>query len=126
MKTEINKDSVFIGGIEYAPISSINNAMANKVDGLKLVMIRTYSAGVHYGYLKSRNGKEVELINSVRLWQWSGAASISQLSIEGTTKPNDCKFAIEVPYLILTEAIEIIDITEKAAINLNSVKKWKI
>lgn len=43
---------------------------------LDYVIIRTYSAGVHAGYLESRNGKEVTLKNSRRLWYWDGAASL--------------------------------------------------
>ena len=41
------------------------------------IIIRTYSAGVHAGYLESRDGKEVTLKNSRRPWCWDGAASLS-------------------------------------------------
>ena len=123
--TEINE--IKVNGVDYIRKDSVNNAvMANQVNGLKLVMVRTYSAGVHYGYLKERNGKEVTLLNAVRVWYWSGAASLSQLSQEGSNKPNDCKLAIEVPEILLMEAIEIIPISEKASVNLNSIKKWKV
>src|SRR4030043_1328723 len=90
------------------------NQMAEKVDGLEYVIVRTYSAGVHAGYLKSRNGKEVTLINSRRIWGWKGAASLSQLSVDGTSDPNGCKFPCEVLRIELTEAIEIIPCTETA------------
>jgi hypothetical protein len=125
MEQQINE--IKVNGVDYIRKDLANSsAMANKKDGLQLVMIRTYSAGVHYGYLKERNGKEVTLLNSVRVWYWSGAASLSQLSQEGTTKPTDCKFSIEVPEILLLEAIEIIPISDKAIINFNSVKKWKV
>ena len=123
--TEINE--IKVNGVDYIRKDSVSNqSIANQVNGLKLVMVRTYSAGVHYGYLKERNGKEVTLLNSVRVWYWSGAASLSQLAVDGSSKPNDCKLAIEVPEILLTEAIEIIPISEKAIINLNSIKKWKV
>ena len=51
---------------------------------LKYVIVRTYSAGVFAGNLKSRDGKEVTLTNARRLWYWSGAASLSQLAVAGT------------------------------------------
>lgn len=122
--TEINE--IKVNGIDYVRKDSVNNqSLATEKNGLRWVMIRTYSAGVHYGLLKERNGKEVTLLDSTRVWYWSGAASLSQLATEGTTNPNDCKFAVVLPELILTEAIEIIPITEKAINNLNSVKKWK-
>ena len=89
------------------------------------VIVRTYSAGVHAGYLKSRNGKEVVLTDSRRIWYWDGAASLSQLALEGVTKPENCKFAVVLPEIILTEAIEIIPCTEKAKLCILLVKEWK-
>lgn len=38
----------------------------------KYVIVRTYSAGVFAGYLDSKNGKEVVLLDARRLWYWSG------------------------------------------------------
>jgi len=111
-----------INGEEYVKKSEIK--LAN-VDGLDYVLIRTYSAGVHVGFLKGRNGKEVELINSRRIWYWEGAASLSQLALEGVTMPDKCKFSVVVPQILLTEAIEIISITEKAKNNIEAVKEWK-
>ena len=126
-KMETNINEVEINGTKYVRKDSVKTSeLANQVNGLKLVMIRTYSAGIHYGYLKSREGKEAILLNSTRVWYWSGAASLSQLATDGTTKPNDCKLSVEVPEIILTESIEIIPMTEKAINNLNSVKKWKV
>lgn len=123
MEQSINK--ITINGVEYVAKNSLNKK-AESLNGLPLVMIRTYSAGVHFGYLKSQKEKVVELLNSRRVWYWAGAASISQLSVDGTSRPSDCKFACEVESIILTEAIEIIPITEKAATNLKSVKVWKV
>jgi len=97
-----------------------------KTDGMPYVMIRTYSAGVHCGLLKSRNGKEVELLESIRIWKWSGAASLSQLAMEGTNDTENCKFGMPISTsLILTEAIEIILMTETAIQSIKKVKSWK-
>lgn len=38
----------------------------------KNVIIRTQSAGVFAGVLKSRKGSEVTLTDARRLWYWSG------------------------------------------------------
>ena len=89
------------------------------------VIVRTYSAGVHAGYLKSRNGKEVVLKNARRIWYWDGAATLSQLSVDGTSKPEKCKFPCAVPEIILTEAIEIIPCTERAKKSIEGVKTWE-
>ena len=75
-------------------------------DGMPYVIVRTYSAGVFAGYLKSRKKKEVEMVQVRRLWYWSGAASLSQLSVDGVKNPSNCKFPCEVDSIFLTEAIE--------------------
>ncbi len=90
----------------------------------KKVIVRTYSAGVHYGTLESREGKEAVLINSRRIWYWDGAASLSQLAVDGTVAPQNCKFPAAVPSILLTEAIEIIETTEKAQASIESVQVW--
>ena len=92
----------------------------------KKCIIRTYSAGVHYGTIKSRDGKEVLLKNAIRIWYWSGAASLSQMSVDGVNDPDKCKFSIPVEEILLTESIEIIPCTEKAIKNIESVKPWKM
>ena len=55
-------------------------------------IIRTYSAGVFAGYIKSRKGKEAVITNARRIWYWSGAASLSELSLKGVKNPSQCKF----------------------------------
>lgn len=90
------------------------------------VIVRTYSAGVFMGILVRRDGKEVELKNARRLWKWSGAASLSQLAMEGVKNPDECKFPQEVKSIILTEAIEIITCTHKAIQSIQGVPEWKV
>ena len=88
-------------------------------------MVRTYSAGVFAGTVAERDGKEVVLKDARRIWYWNGAASLSQLATDGTSKPGVCKFPAPVPEVILTEAIEIIPITDRARESIASVKPWK-
>lgn len=117
---------VEIGGIEYIPVNQMNERAKIKA-GMPYVLIRTFSAGVHTGYLKKRIEKEVELSDSIRIWKWAGAASLSQLAMEGTKDPDNCKFAIPITTsIILTEAIEIIEMTELARKNIEAVESWKI
>lgn len=88
-------------------------------------IVRTYSAGVFAGNLVERNGKEGRVENARRIWQWSGAASLSQLSVDGTSKPENCKFPCEVPWIELTEIIEILPCSKKAEKSIKGVKIWK-
>lgn len=118
-------EELTIEGIVYIPKTN-DNEKAKEREGMSYVMIRTYSAGVHCGYLKRREGKEVELIDSIRIWKWSGAASLSQLAMEGTNDAVNCKFGMPITTsLILTEAIEVIEMTETANQNIQKIKSWK-
>ena len=92
----------------------------------KFCMVRTYSAGVFAGTLKERNGKEVLLTNARRIHYWDGAASLSQLATDGTSKPQNCRFPVAVDEVLLTEVIEIIPITDKAKASIDGVSVWAL
>lgn len=89
-------------------------------------IIRADRAGVFAGNIKSRDGDEVTLVNARRLWYWEGAASLSQLAVEGVKMPNNCKFTITVPEITVLGVIEIIPCTNVAEENIKRVKEWKI
>ena len=91
----------------------------------KTCIVRTQTAGVFLGTVAQRNGKEATLTNARRIWYWAGAASLSQLATEGTSKPNQCKFPTSVPEVILTEVIEIIPATEAAIASIAAVPEWR-
>lgn len=113
---------IIIDGIKYVPESKTK---AVELKGMKYCIVRTDSAGVFAGYVESRNGKEVVIRNVRRIWYWSGANSLSELAKEGTSKPKDCKFAVEVDKIEVMEAIEIIECTKKAQDNIQGVVEWK-
>lgn len=92
----------------------------------KYVIVRTYSAGVFAGELVSRKGQEVVMHNARRLCEWRGAASLSQLAMEGVKYPEDCKFPCEVNRVELLETIEILDCTEKSKKSIKDVPIWEI
>lgn len=89
------------------------------------VIVRTYSAGVFAGTLESRKGREAVLTKARRLWYWDGAASLSQLAMEGTNKPKTCKFPCEVDRVELLEVIEILSVTPAARQSIAQVPTWK-
>jgi len=91
----------------------------------RYVIVRTYSAGVFAGEMESRTGKEGIIRNARRLWYWEGAASLSQLAVDGVSKPENCKFPCEVDRIELTEIIEILDVTDKAKKSIKGVPIWK-
>lgn len=70
------------------------------------VVVRTYSAGVHFGTLEMREGKEVVLSGARRLWRWFGANTLNEVAMRGVA--SNSKVSEPVPQVVLTEAIEVI------------------
>jgi hypothetical protein len=116
--------SVIINGKEFIRKDQIEKA--EELDGMKYQIVRTQSAGVFAGYVESRNGPEVIIRNARRLWYWDGAASLSQLAVDGVAKPDTCKFPAAVDRIMVLQAIEILDCTEKAKKSISQVKIWKL
>jgi hypothetical protein len=103
---------IIIDGVAYVPKNEY--AKAEEFKGMKYCIVRTYSAGVFAGFVQEFEGKQVTIRDVRRIWYWSGANSLSQLAKDGTCEPDNCKFAVAVDKIIVTEAIEIIECTEKA------------
>lgn len=89
------------------------------------VIVRGDRSGVFFGTLISRSGQEVKLADCRRLWYWKGAASISQIAVDGVAAPEDCKFTVSVPEIEILDAIEVIPCTVKAIECIESVWVWK-
>jgi len=122
----MTRKEIEIDGEKYILALSVKaTEPATKLKGKKYVIARTYSAGVFAGYLDSRKGKEAVLLNARRIWYWAGAASLSQLAVDGTSKPTECKFPVEVPRIELMEVIEVLDVSEKARKSIAGVSEWK-
>lgn len=92
----------------------------------KKVIIRANRAGVFFGTLQEKVGDEVVLTDARRLWFWSGAASLSQLAMEGVKSPDECKFTISVNEICIIGVIEIIPCSEEAVKKIEEVRVWKI
>jgi len=121
MKQEIKE--MEINGIVYVP-KGTEQKQAECLDGMKYVIIRTHSAGVHAGYLFKKDGGEVTLKKARRIYYWDGAKTLSQLAMEGTKRPENCKFPCEVDTIQL-QWIEIVDCTEKARLSIQGVDVWE-
>lgn len=122
---QINGQTYILKGQESAP-SMARTIEDEDGDDCEYKIVRTRSAGVFAGYISFHDGLQVTLLRARRLWYWSGAFSLSQLAIEGTSKPKECKFPEEVSKIVLTEAIEILDVTEKAQKSIQGVAVYKI
>lgn len=83
------------------------------------VLVRTYSAGVHFGELAGRNGTDVVLVKARRIHYWEGAFTLSAVATEGIDAKNS-RVSCEVPVILLTQAIEVIPLTIKGLDNLRN------
>lgn len=79
----------------------------------QFVLVRTKSAGVHFGTLISRDGTVAVLRDACRLWRWSGAFTLSAVATSGPLHEGSRR-SVPVPLIELTESIEIIGVSATA------------
>ena len=97
-KLEIEDGSIQVDGKQVHPMAG------------RRCIIRTYSAGVHFGLVQYVNGTEVGLVDAARLWKWeNGGLSLSAVNKNGM-KGGRVNLTGEI---CLTEAIEVIPTTEE-------------
>lgn len=77
----------------------------------KYVVVRTHSAGVHIGTLVSKNAQNAVLKDARRLYQWSGAFTLSTVANEGI---QGGKMPAPVNEIELEGVIEVIPTSSKA------------
>lgn len=90
----------------------------------KHCVVRTVNAGVFAGVLASRSGDEAVVRDARRMWYWDGAASLSELSQLGVSKPHSCKFPAAVPEVLLLGVVEIIPMSAEAVASIVAVPVW--
>jgi hypothetical protein len=93
----------------------------------KKVLIRSYASGVHFGTLESEqftlSGKVVTLSNARRIHYWEGAASLSQVAIDGIKTG---RVAMVLPTIEVVNIIETIPLSDAAITNLENQPVWKV
>jgi len=81
---EMNMNQIEVNGKVYV----LKDSVVQTVTGPE-VIIRTYSAGVHVGVLTEPWGdvnKPVTLKNARRIWKWSGANTLNEISTKGLNR----------------------------------------
>ena len=115
----MNIDNLTYG--ELKQIAQIFNAsqtqQTSTMVGRKCV-VRTYSAGVHFGTVAAHNDKQVVLTNARRIYYWEKAFTLSAVATHGIG--GNSKVSCVTDEILLTEAIELIPMTEKAIKNLEA------
>jgi len=120
------KNEISIDGVVYVPKDSIKTYARADVTKNKYVIVRGDRTGVFAGYLKSHKGTEAVLNDARRIWYWDGAASLSQLAMEGTKKPSTCKFPIAVDEVVICDVIEVLAVTDAAKKSISEVPVWQV
>lgn len=124
---KLDASEIEVNGVKYVPKNSKeSHIMAKNTNGLNYVIVRSQAAGVFAGYLSKKEGSEVTLLESRRIFYWTGAATLSQLSIDGTSNPSKCQFPEAISVHTILQTIEILPVTEKAKQSIESVKVWKV
>lgn len=77
----------------------------------KIVLVRTCSAGVHFGELVRQEGSTVLLKDAYRIWKWGGAFTLSEVAKKGVN--SESRVSCSVPFIEL-DRIEIIPMTKAA------------
>lgn len=98
-----------------AKTKKITKTTRTKKTTAPAVIVRTFSAGVHYGHLAGRSAdwKCVRLTDAKRIWSWEGARTLHEISLHGVGPGS--RVSERVAEITLTEAIEIIVCTGDAA-----------
>ena len=95
------------------------------MDQNQYYIIRCNEAGVFFGKIAERRGSEADLTDVRRIHYWDGAASLSQLAMEGVKSPRTCRFTVTVPSMTVLNIIELIPCTDAAVKNILEVPVWR-
>ena len=113
----MNIDNLTIG--EAKQIAAIFGATQAQPDspmiGRKCV-VRTCNAGVHFGTVSAHSGQQVVLTEARRIHYWEGAFTLSAVAKHGIG--GDSRVSCTIPEILLTDALELIPMSEKATKNL--------
>lgn len=128
-------DNLTLGEIKelmalFAGNKAFNATNQSNEDGLNLMVgrkaiIRTYTAGVFFGEIVEKSGKEVIIKNARRLYYWktkNKGISLSEVANSGLA--DDSKVCAPVE-LIWLEAIELIPCSKDAIKNIEGQNEYK-
>ena len=91
----------------------------------KYVIVRADRAGIFFGKLEEKNGQEVTLSDVRKLHYWDGAAAVEEISMIGTKKPENCRFTVTVPSMVVDGVCQILPCSDIAIGVIKSVEEWR-
>jgi hypothetical protein len=99
---------------------NIENWITKNKKGKTLCVVRTYSAGVFYGYVDyeaENTYTNYEVFDVSQIYKWGGKA-LTLLEVATTEKVSSSKLSVKVPVLKLNRVIKIIPMTQDALKNI--------
>lgn len=89
-------------------------------------ILRSPEAGVFYGEIKKADDitRVFVLKNARQIWYWDGAATLMQLSSQGTSRPELCKITVPVEEVTIMNVVQYMPCTEQAVASLDAVEPW--
>ena len=115
---KVNIDNLTIG--EAKQIAAIFNATQSQAISSPMVgrkcVVRTCNAGVHFGTVSTHDGQQVVLTDARRIHYWEKAFTLSAVAKHGIG--GDSRVSCVVPEILLTDALELIPMSEKSIKNL--------
>lgn len=96
-------------------------------DPNQFYIIRAEKAGVFMAKIESiENGTAV--CNSLRrLYYWNGALDVTQIAANGVSRPQDCKFSVQMTESDKSTIFNLIEFhpaSDKALKSIQSIKEW--
>ena len=92
----------------------------------KKCIVRCDRSGVFFGEVVEIEGQRCLIKNFRKLHYWDGATAVEGLAVDGTTKPNLCRFTLVVSEGEVYDMIQCIPCTHKAIESIEGVKIWTI
>ena len=89
----------------------------------QVVLVRSVNAGVYFGTLEEVEGQTVRMSNVRNIYKWEGASCLSQIANEGI---RGGQVSQPVSELIITDACQVMPLTEVAKISLDKQPVWKL
>lgn len=116
---------ITIDGVKYVREDQRAKMVDQSAEGREYCLVRTEKAGVFAGWIdREITGDMGTVFDARRIWYWSGAASLSELSTKGTSDPSSCKFPESVAEVDLKGVIEVLPCTEAAKESIKGVSVW--
>lgn len=121
MEIDVKEIGYFVKCLLGEKAAPSNSDISSDLIG-KEVIVRTYSAGVWFGTLDSKEGKEIILTNARRMWRWwcKESISLSGVVVHGINREKS-QIAPAIGKVWL-EAIEIMPITGAPATSIREAK----